>query len=305
MKPIKRTKTRFDAVALFAKFRKLKWDAAGGMTWCFQFRYLAGAPIVTATAEALDLVAVTLGGPPKRVWPVQYYPAEARQSDPRFAHVQFTAVMPESGLSRLHQAFDALALKHGIDYGGVIAYPAQDGDFGQPGTPASSMHLDAAALFAHLRDLETRPKARRFRRLWTFDFRHQDFQHLSDVAEALLDGMIITLGRKPKRLEPSLAETRFVFDERGNKSKGPPVAEIVFTDNLAEDELAKLHAAFGALADRHGLAYEGVHCYDAPEAGWVRAPVFEPKSRRRSPRKGTRKRTRKTGCPCAAFHRAS
>lgn len=286
MKPIKRTKKGFNAAALFADFRKLRWDAAGPMTWCFSFRCLAGAAIVKATAEALKIVEATLGSPPARVWPVRYSPDPLGAADPRFAQIQFSAILTERDLSQLHAAFEALACKHGIDYGGVIACPALSRDLGQPAAPAPSMKFDAAALFAHLRELDKEPEARRFHKVWHFSFHHQDFQHLSGVAETLLDGMIATLGRTPRRLEPSLAETQLHIDERGNKTNGPPVAEIVFTDYLAENELAKLHLAFKALAERHEIVYEGLACYDPPDADWVRGPVLEPKSRRRLPKKG-------------------
>jgi hypothetical protein len=286
VKPLKRTKKAFDAAALFAGFRKLKWDAAGPMTWNFSFRYREGTPIVRTTAAALEIVAATLRGPPERVWPVRYAP-DAAPADQRFTCIQFAAVMSESALARLHAAFEALARKHAIDYGGVIAFPAE-ADSGQPAMPAPSMKLDAAALFAHLRNnIEHRPKARQFRQLWSFSFCHQDFQHLCGVAEELLDCMIATLGRKPKKLEPSLAETQRLIDERGNKTDGPPVAEIAFTDHLSEVDLTKLHAAFGALAQRQGITYEGVNAYAAPTRGWVRVPVavVEPRARRPSPRK--------------------
>jgi hypothetical protein len=274
MKPSKRTKLKFDSAAQFADIRARNWDPDQPITWTFQFRYLEGALITKSAAEIGKAICKVIGGEPKHSWPPRHIPEEPKPKAPRFVIVRFVETLSEAQLARLHTAFDRIAYKYGLDYGGVIdSRPPQDSWFADNRPTEPDMSFDAAALFSHLRRLERRPRAMRFRMLWRFDFCHGDFQVLARISDSILDELTAALGRTPRRLEPTLAETRLEIDERGRKSKGPPSAEVEFTDFLSEAELVRLHQAFAQLADRHRVTYEGVSCYDPPPPGWRKTAV--------------------------------
>lgn len=135
----------------------------------------------------------------------------------------------------------------------------------------ANLRFDAAALFQHCATNLGRDMARP--RQWLFSCQHASIDELLNAGEKMLDALQAVLGRKPRRLAPSLSEANPTVLENGKKVLGPPSMQLEFIDVLTQKELAGLHKKFGAIARRYGIEYEGVQSYELlDEGGWERMP---------------------------------
>ncbi len=89
---------------------------------------------------------------------------------------------------------------------------------------------------------------------WVFCFRHDDVDHLAEIAEELAD-----------EFQVDLQET--VETQDGDKVfDGPPLLSVAVVDALSPEQVKKLSARFTKLAADNELEYEGVDAYDPTDA---------------------------------------
>lgn len=85
---------------------------------------------------------------------------------------------------------------------------------------------------------------------WVFSFRHDDVDHLAEIAEDLADEFQVDLQESVETQDGDR-----VFD-------GPPLLSVAVIDALTADQVKALTKRFSKLAADKGLEFEGVDAYD-------------------------------------------
>lgn len=131
------------------------------------------------------------------------------------------------------------------------------------------LKFDAAALYAHLRDIGDEPEAPF---LWSFGFSSPIADELEAVVEDLGEIAVETLAISSENIAFELAESVNFIDEDGYESTGPPYLSLEFTGVLTESELQNLHERFQEQCLHTPVTYDGVSYYTLPDDdGWDEA----------------------------------
>ena len=112
-----------------------------------------------------------------------------------------------------------------------------------------NLSFDIDALFDHLiNNLEHKIEDVQD---WAFGLRSKDLAVLHSVAQQLENQYQI-------QVQESVEEE----DEEGNITNGDPMLVVLQQAALTPDQVKTMAAEMKAIADQHGLSYEGVDCYD-------------------------------------------
>lgn len=127
-----------------------------------------------------------------------------------------------------------------------------------------NLSFDIDALFDHLTtELGHEPGDAKE---WVFTLRSGDVSVLEKIADDLEEEFIVELEEHPDEV-----------DAEGNECLGPPMLSIVEQGALAADAVKSIADRMQAIANEHGLVYEGVTCYepidDEELFGWLTPEV--------------------------------